>query len=140
MIFESPLPRVTIPEAPLTEVVLQRAERLGDKPALVDGPTGRTVTFSQLRRDVDRLAGALHARGLRRGEPFAVFSPNLPEYPIAFHGVVRAGGVCTTINSLYTPREINFQLADAGARFLLTAPPFLERALEAIPGTSVQEV
>jgi hypothetical protein len=45
--FKSPYPDVSIPEAPLTEFVLARAAEFGDKPALIDGPSGRTITYAK---------------------------------------------------------------------------------------------
>ena len=66
---------------------------------------------------------------MKKGEVLAIYSPNLPEYAVAFHGVSVAGGVSTTINPLYTPEELARQLNDSKARFLLTLPPFLDKAM-----------
>jgi acyl-CoA synthetase (AMP-forming)/AMP-acid ligase II len=66
--------------------------------------------------------------------------PNAPEFAVAFLGVGMAGGVITTANPLYTARELAYQLNDSGARFLLTAPQFLEAALEAARESKVEEV
>src|SRR5207247_7858630 len=63
MIFRSPYPDITVPDVPLHHLVLQRATGLGDKPALIDGPSGRTLTYGQLARGVERVAAALGARG-----------------------------------------------------------------------------
>src|SRR5256885_16117640 len=54
--------------------------------------------------------------------------PNAPEFALAFHGTLAAGGVVTTINSLCTVQDAAFQLRDARARFLVTVPPFMDRA------------
>jgi acyl-CoA synthetase (AMP-forming)/AMP-acid ligase II len=67
-------------------------------------------------------------------------SPNHDEYPIAFHGVCTAGAVNTTLNPLYTAEEINFQLRDSGARMLITVPPLLDKARDAVRGTAVDEI
>src|SRR6266511_331173 len=68
LIFRSPDPDVSIPEVPLTPFVLQRAGRLGDKAALIDGPTGRTLSFSQFAGAVRQVAGGLARRGFRKGD------------------------------------------------------------------------
>jgi acyl-CoA synthetase (AMP-forming)/AMP-acid ligase II len=138
--IRSPHPDVTIPEIALTPFVLERAAELADKPALIDGPSGRAITYGQLAGTARAAAAGLATRGLRRGDVFGIFMPNLPEFAIAFHGVVSAGGVVTTINSLYTADEVAFQLKDSGARFLLTVPPFLDRALDAAGRTGIEEV
>ncbi len=140
MIYRSPYGEVTIPEVPLHSFVLQRAQEMGDKPALIDGPSGRTLTYLQLAGGVQRLAAALAERGLKKGEVVAIFSPNLPEYALVFHGILAAGGTVTTINPLYTPRELHYQLKDARARFIFTIPPFVERVKEALEGTQVEEI
>jgi acyl-CoA synthetase (AMP-forming)/AMP-acid ligase II len=133
-------PAVDVPDTSLTSFVLERAARLGDKPALIDGLTGRQLTYRALADGVDRVASALRRRGFRKGDVFAIFSPNLLEYPIAFHAVASLGGIITTVNSLYTPREVRDQLRDSGARFLLTVPAFMDRASEAIKGLPIDEI
>ncbi len=140
MIHRSPLPDVEIPAVPLTGYVLHRAAELADKPALVDGPTGRALTYGQLDQGVRALAGGLVARGFAPGDVLALMAPNLPEYAVVFHGVAFAGGVITTINPTYTEREVHHQLLDAGARLLVTVPLFLETALQAAEGTSIEAV
>jgi acyl-CoA synthetase (AMP-forming)/AMP-acid ligase II len=140
MVFRSPFPDVAIPDSPLTPLVLRRAADLPDKPALIDGPTGRTVTYGQLAAAVRRAAGGLAARGFVKGDVFAIFMPNFPEYAVAFHAVATLGGINTTVNSLFTAGEVATQLKDAGARYLLTVPPFMDRALEAAKEAGVEEV
>jgi 4-coumarate--CoA ligase len=140
MIHASPLPDVEIPDELLVDLVLARADELGDKPALVDGPSGRTLTYGALLAAVRSLAGGLVARGFEPGQTLAVLAPNLPEYAVVFHGVAYAGGVVTTINPTYTAHEIHHQLVDADARLLVTVAPFLEAARTAAEGTSVEEI
>src|SRR5688572_3670988 len=98
MIFRSRYADIAIPMQPLTGLVLRHAERLGDKPAFIDAGTRRTLTYAQLAHDIGRAASGLARRGFRKGDVLAIFSPNLPEYAVAFHAVAMLGGVCTTIN------------------------------------------
>jgi 4-coumarate--CoA ligase len=139
MVFSSPLPDVDIPEVPLTGYVLARAAELGDKAALIDGPTGRTLSYAQLEGQVRSLAGGLVAHGVAPGDVIALMAPNIPEYAVVFHGVAFAGGVITTINPTYTADEVHKQLVDSGAGILVTIPMFLEVAAEGAKGTSVTE-
>jgi acyl-CoA synthetase (AMP-forming)/AMP-acid ligase II len=140
MPIRSPHPDVSIPETALTPFVLERARELGGKPALVDGPSGRTLTYEQLDVAVRRLAAGLRARGFGKGDTYAIFLPNVPEYAVAFHGAAYAGGAVTTINPVYTPDEIEHQLRDAGAKFLVTHPGGVENAVKAAERTGVEEV
>ena len=140
MVVVGPYPDVDLPETPLTAYVLERASKFGDKPALIDGPTGRAITYSELAGQVRALAAGLTARGFGKGECFAIYMPNLPEYAVAFHGIISVGGIVTTVNPLYTPDELTFQLKDSKARFLLTIPQFLDNAIEAAGKSGVEEV
>ena len=140
MTHRSPLPDVEIPDQALTAYVLAGAEDLGDKPALIDGPTGRTLSYSALLGAIRSLAGGLVSYGLAKGDVVALMAPNLPEYAVVFHGVATAGGIVTTINPTYTEHEVHHQLADAGARLLVTVPPFLPVATAAAAGTSVERI
>jgi acyl-CoA synthetase (AMP-forming)/AMP-acid ligase II len=136
----SPHSDVAIPDVPLHEYVLADAMRRADQTALIDGPSGRTLTYGQLAGGVRRVAAGLAARDFKKGDVFAIYSPNLPEYALAFYGVSAAGGINTTISPLYTTDELTRQLSDAGARLLLTVPPFLDKALEAAGRSGVEEV
>jgi acyl-CoA synthetase (AMP-forming)/AMP-acid ligase II len=140
VIFKSPYEDVEIPEISLSEFVLESARQRGDKPALIDGPTGRTITYRELVASVEALASGLAARDFGKGDVFAIFSPNLPEYAVAFHGVALAGGIVTTINPLYKADELAFQLNDSAARYLLTIPQFVDQAKEAAAGSKVEEI
>jgi acyl-CoA synthetase (AMP-forming)/AMP-acid ligase II len=139
-IIRSPYPEVTIPEVSLPALVFADAARHAAKPALIDGPSGRALTYRELVGGARLAAGGLAARGLRQGEVFAIYCPNLPEYAVAFYGVLLAGGVNTTVNPLYTVEELAVQLNDAGASYLLTIPPFLDKAVEAAGRSGVREV
>ncbi len=124
----------------LTPFVLQHAERLASKPALIDGPSGRTLTYGDLSDDIRRAAIGLTDRGFRKGDVFAMYSPNLPEYAVAFYAVASLGGIVTPVNPMATADELAGQLNDAGATYLVCGPQGLDRALEAASRSSVREV
>ena len=140
MIFTSPYPDVDIPSIALTEFVLEHSAEYGDKPALIDAPTGRTYTHAQTADAIAAAAGVLARRGIGQGDVVALYAPNSPEYVIAFHAVAALGAVCTTINPIYTVDELAFQLEHAGARALLAGPDALDRAREAAARAGVDEV
>jgi acyl-CoA synthetase (AMP-forming)/AMP-acid ligase II len=140
MIYTSPHPDVDVPDQSLPSFILGGEDTRTAQPALIDGPTGRTLTYGELQKAVTACAGGLAARGLEKGDVFAIYSPNLPEYAIAFYGVARAGGTVTTINPLYTAHEAARQLRDAEARYLLTVPSFFEQAEEAAANAGIDEV
>ena len=140
MIFRSKLPDLDIPDGNLVDVLLRHCDAFGDKQALVDGPTGRQITYAQLPVMVRRFATGLAQRGFGKGDVLAIFMPNVPEYGIAFLGTAYLGGVNTTVNSLYSTDDLIHQFKDSGARFLLTIPDFLDRALPAAEATGIEEI
>jgi acyl-CoA synthetase (AMP-forming)/AMP-acid ligase II len=140
MIFRGPYPEVVIPEVSFTQLVLRRAQELGSKPALIDGPTGRTITYSQLADAVTQVAAGLAQRGFKKGDVFGILSPNIPEYAIIFHAVASLGGINTLVNPLNTAQEVAHQLKDAGARYLITVPALMEKARESAAAALIEEV
>jgi acyl-CoA synthetase (AMP-forming)/AMP-acid ligase II len=114
MIFQSPYKRMEIPQLPLTPFVLQRAREYRDRTALIDGPSGRMMTYGELEAGIKRTAVGLAKRGFRKGDVFAIYSPNLPEYAVIFHAVSLLGGINTTINPLYTADELAFHVSRKG--------------------------
>jgi acyl-CoA synthetase (AMP-forming)/AMP-acid ligase II len=140
MIYRSPWSDVAIPETAYGDFIFAHTDSWADRPAFIDGPSGRSLTHGQVRDAARRVAAGLVRRGLRKGDVFAILSPNLPDYAVAFHGVAFAGGVVTTANPLYTAQQLAHQLNDAGARFLLTVPAFLDIAREAEAQSQVEEV
>ena len=140
MVYRSPLPDVEIPDLPLTEYVLAGGAGQPDKPALIDGASGRVMTYGELEDAIRSLAGGLAAAGFGRGDVLALMAPNGPEYAVVFHGAAMAGGTVTTINPAYTQAEVHHQLADSGARILVTIAPLAATAVRACEGTAVTEV
>jgi acyl-CoA synthetase (AMP-forming)/AMP-acid ligase II len=140
MIFRSAYPDLTIPVMPLSEFVLQRAPQFAEKPAYIDGLSGRKITFRQLAEGARLIAGNLNRRGFNKGEVFAIYSPNVPEYALAFHGAVTAGGIVTTADPLSNAQELTHQLNDAKAKYLVTTSDFLDQAILAAGQSGVREI
>jgi acyl-CoA synthetase (AMP-forming)/AMP-acid ligase II len=140
VVIRSPFPDVDIPDVSLTDFVLARAAELGDKPAFIDASSGRAITYTELAQSVRAAASSLAQRGFGKGEVFAHYAPNSPEYAVAFHAVARVGGVNTTANPTLTVEELCAQLSDSGARLLMTGPELLERATAAARQTGVEEI
>ncbi len=139
-IHRSPHPRVEIPKADVTAFVFEHADQRAAKPALIDGPSGRELTYGELTRSIRRLAAGLAARGFGHGDVLGVYLPNLPEYAIAFHGAASAGGKCMTVNPVYKASELAHQLEDSGSSFLLTTPALMQTAREAADATDVKDL
>ena len=140
MIYTSPLPDVEIPTSTITDHILRRCDEFPDREALVDGSSGRALTYAELRDAIRRFAGGLQARGFGVGDTLAIMAPNIPEYAVVFHGVAVAGGTVTTLNPTYTADEIRHQLQDSKATLMVTVSAVLPIATAAVEGTSVTEI
>jgi acyl-CoA synthetase (AMP-forming)/AMP-acid ligase II len=139
-IVRSPFTLPPIPDTDLTSFALRHSSRLGDKPALIDAASGRSIAYGNLAPLVRRAATGLAVRGFRQGDVLGLYAPNLPEYAVVAHAVLSLGGVLTTANPLYTPAELSKQLIDSRARALVTVPPFLEAAREAAAEARCREL
>jgi long-chain acyl-CoA synthetase len=105
------------PSVPLTRFLDDAADSFPTSLALAF--LGTTMTYAQLRADVDRFAGALDALGVRKGDRVALILPNCPQNVIAFYAILRLGAVVVQHNPLYTPHEMAHQLADCGAKVVI---------------------
>jgi acyl-CoA synthetase (AMP-forming)/AMP-acid ligase II len=140
MPFRSPYPDFAVADATLPEVIFSGLDEVADTIALVDLPTGRSYTYGQLRDAAYRVAAGLQKRGFSKGDKLALIGPNSPEYPIAVYGAQLAGGAVTTLNPLYTENEIEHQLHDAQARFLIASTDLLAKALPAAHKAHIERV
>ena len=101
---------------------------------------GKDISFAQTDRLSQAFAAYLQSLGLAKGDRVAIMMPNVPQYPVAVAGILRAGFVVVNVNPLYTPRELEHQLKDSGAKAIVIIENFantLEKCLEA---TSVKHV
>ncbi|MBP6898525.1 MAG: long-chain-fatty-acid--CoA ligase [Burkholderiaceae bacterium] len=109
-----------------------------DKPAY--SFMGRTVTFGEVDEASRALAAWLQASGLERGDRVAIMMPNVPQYPVAVAGILRAGLVVVNVNPLYTPRELEHQLKDSGAKAIVILENFaatLQQVIDHVPTKKV---
>jgi acyl-CoA synthetase (AMP-forming)/AMP-acid ligase II len=127
-IYHSPFAPIDIPARPVATFVLETAAARGQRPALIDGVTGRMITYAELPRLVDRVAAALAGRGLRKGDVCAIFSPNTLEYPITVLALARLGVIVTTASPLSTCDDLRNQFADSRPRMLFTSPAVRDTA------------
>jgi acyl-CoA synthetase (AMP-forming)/AMP-acid ligase II len=140
MIFRSPYPDIYIPEIPLTHLILERAQTLGNKPALIDAPSGQKINYDELVKSIRSVAASLSNKGFRKGDVLAIVSFNCPQYAIAFHAASLLGGIVTTANPLNTEKELALQLKDSKAKYLVISEQVYEKVSNIIDGLDVKEV
>src|SRR5678816_2941649 len=101
---------------------------------------GKAITFRQVDEASVALAAWLQAQGFVKGDRIAVMLPNVPQYPVAIAGILRAGLVVVNVNPLYTPRELEHQLKDSGAKAIIVIENFasvLAQVMQAVPTKTV---
>ncbi|GGD40822.1 long-chain-fatty-acid--CoA ligase [Aureimonas glaciei] len=101
----------------LSDLLVEAFARHGAKPAFRF--MGTTLSFAELDAQSQVLAAYLQSLGLAKGDRVALMMPNVPQYPVAVAAVLRAGMVVVNTNPLYTPRELEHQLSDSGAKAII---------------------
>lgn len=110
----------------LASIVTESSARVPDSVAVRLGDV--ELTYAELDERSARLATLLTSRGVEPGDRVGVMLPNVPEFPVAYYGVLRAGAIVVPMNVLLKRREIAFYLEDSGARLLLAWHGFAEEA------------
>jgi len=118
----------------ITEYCLKNVGSFGKSAFLVDPKTKRTLTYEALPNEIRKFGAGLVSLGLKKGDVVCMFSPNSLEWGIVFHGVLSVGGILTTCNPIYKEKELNHQLGHSGAKILIAAHAFLDKATEAMKG------
>jgi long-chain acyl-CoA synthetase len=129
---------IEVPVVPLTRLLDDAVASFPRQTALAF--LGWSATYRKLGRDVDRLAGALRALGVHRGDRVALILPNCPQQVIAFYAVLRRGAVVVEHNPLYTASELQYQLADSGAKVAIVLDRMYPTVAAARRGTDVEHV
>ncbi len=101
---------------------------------------GTEITFAELDRMSKAFGAWLQAQGLEKGERVALMMPNVLQYPVALFGILRAGLVVVNVNPLYTPRELEHQLVDSGAKAIVILENFAHTLEQVIAKTPVKRV
>jgi long-chain acyl-CoA synthetase len=111
------------------------AHKLPGQPLFDGGMTCRELAMS-----VNRLANALQALGVRKGDRVAIYLPNSPQFVMTYYAAMKIGAIVAPINPLYVPRELQFQVCDAGAETIVTLSQFYPRLQSIRANTHLKNV
>ena len=127
-------------EIPSLQALVERSfEKFADRPAYT--MMDRTLTYGELDRLSRQFAAYLQkVAGLRKGDRVAIMLPNILQYPVAIAAAFRAGLTIVNTNPLYTPRELEHQLKDSGARAILILENFAHTLQQVVHETGVETV
>ncbi len=129
---------LTYPDQPLTWLLDEAARKYGSRDALIF--YGRRFTYAQLAALANRFASRLMELGVKPGDRVAIALPNIPQFPIAFYGALKAGAVVVPTNPIYTERELQHQLTDSGATTVVVLDLLYQRLQAVRASTAVQRV
>ncbi len=124
--------------ASLVELMQESFKLFGDRTAF--SFLGRNLTYTELDRLSQVFAAYLQSLGLVVGDRVAIMLPNTLQYPIAVAAVLRAGFVVVNVNPLYTPRELEFQLKDSGAKAIVILENFGATLQDCLARTCIEHV
>ncbi|HEX3173879.1 MAG TPA: long-chain fatty acid--CoA ligase [Solirubrobacterales bacterium] len=122
----------------LASLLTESAGRTPDAPAIRLGEA--ELSYAELDERSARLAALLRDRGMQLGDRVGVMLPNVPEFPVAYYGVLRAGGIVVPMNVLLKRREIAFYLEDSGAKLLLAWHGFAGEARDGAADAEAEPV
>nr|ACI23348.1 4-coumarate CoA ligase 1 [Leucaena leucocephala] len=127
-IFRSKLPDIYIPDhLPLHSYVFENLSQVKDRPCLIDGDTGETLTYADVELTARRVAAGLTKLGIQQGDVIMLVLRNCPQFALAFLGASFAGAAVTTANPLSTPAELAKQATASKSKLIITQAAFVEK-------------
>jgi long-chain acyl-CoA synthetase len=115
----------------ISDMLADSARRYADRPAFES--FGKKLTYAEIEQASLAFAAFLQSKGLRKGDRVALMMPNVMAYPVALFGALRGGYTVVNVNPLYTPRELEHQLNDSGAKAIVVLENFAHVLQEAKP-------
>ena len=126
------------PDHPLYAFLEQSAHNYPDQPAIIFHNCH--ITYKTLNDLTDRLAAALSDLGVKKGDRVSIYMPNTPQFPIAFFGILKAGGIVSAISPLDSPAQIEHKLNIAGAETLIVMSMFYNQVKGIQSKTKVKRI
>jgi long-chain acyl-CoA synthetase len=126
------------PYASLVQLMEESFRQYGERTAY--SFLGKDIRYADTDALSRAFAAYLQGLGLAKGERVAIMMPNVPQYPVAVAAILRAGLVVVNVNPLYTPRELEHQLKDSGAKAIVIVENFAHTLQQCVANTSVQHV
>jgi long-chain acyl-CoA synthetase len=130
--------RLSYPAVPLQNFLEESARKTPEKACTIFNNS--VTTFGEMNDLTDQLAGGLVQLGIGKGDRVGIFLSNSPQFVLAYFGILKAGGVVVATNPSYTPPEIEYQVNDAGIRFMFVSDSAYARLKEVRSKTQLQSL
>ena len=127
---------IEYPAIPLFKLLEEAAEKYPDRPCTIF--KGAVITYQEMNQLTDRLAAGLAEIGIKKGDRVGIFMPNIPQFVLAYFAILKAGAIVVATNPLYTSREIEHQVNDAGIEIMLVMSSFYKLLKETQPRTKIR--
>lgn len=125
-------------QKPLHYFLIESANRVPEKKAL--NFQGKELSFKEVLSEAKKLANYLQAQGLKKGDRVASMLPNSPQAVITYYGAMLAGGTVVQVNPLFTERELQYQMEDSGAKFIVCLDILLPRVATVKKQSNIEHV
>ncbi len=122
----------------LADVLRDSFKKYASRPAFIS--FGKSISYAELQREAEALVSALQARGFKKGDRIGLMMPNVMAYPVCLFALILGGYTIVSANPLYTPRELEHQLKDAGARAVIVLETFAHVLEETLPNLKLELV
>lgn len=129
---------LTYEEIPIQEFLTRSAKNYPDNVAIHF--MGKEMKYAELYESALKFANYLQTLGIQKGDRVAIMLPNCPQGVIAFYGILYAGGIVVQTNPLYTEREAQYQLKDAGAKAIITLDILYPRISKIMKETDLENL
>jgi long-chain acyl-CoA synthetase len=129
---------IEFPEVPLFALLEETAKKYPNSACTIF--KGATVSYPEMNALTDRLAAGLASLGVKKGDRVGIFMPNSVQFVIAYFAILKLGAVVVATNPLYTPREIEHQVKDAGIEIMLVMSNFYNTIKTAQPKTNLKKL
>ena len=127
---------IDYPQVPLFYFLEESARKYPNSPCAIFKHA--VITYREMNELTDRLAAGLSELGLKKGDRVGIFMPNTPQFVIAYFAILKMGGVVVATNPLYKPREIEYQVNDAGVEVMLVMSNFYNMMKELQHNTKIR--
>ena len=126
------------PEVPLFHFLEEAAKTFPNNTCTIFNDA--SISYAEMDALTDRLAAGLASLGVEKGTPVGLFLPNIPQFVISFYGILKAGGIVVATNPLYTAREIEHQVNDAGIEIMIVMSSYYHLLKEVQANTKLKTI
>ena len=132
------LRHIDYPAIPLFGLLEESARKYPDSPCTIF--KGAVITYREMDELTDRLAAGIASLGIKKGDRVGMFMLNTPQFVITFFSILKAGGVVVAINPLYSAREIEHQVNDAGIEVMFVLSNYYNLIKQTQPKTKIKKI